>query len=102
MLATTTSPEGAASDTGAALATNLQIKGLATWRRISCGFLVKIDERVAELCSKLVREHCIEFLENRRLVLMCVAMRGLDEKWHVLGLYNVKSVFEGSTSVLVH
>jgi hypothetical protein len=37
LLATTASPEGAASDTGAALATNLQIKGLATGRRISCG-----------------------------------------------------------------
>jgi hypothetical protein len=64
--------------------------------------LVEIDERVAELCSKFVREHCIEFLENSRLVLKCVAMRGLDEKWHVLGLDNVKSVFEGSTSVAVH
>ncbi len=64
--------------------------------------LVEIEERVAELCSKFVREHCIEFLENRRLVLKRVAMRGLDEKWHVLGLDNVKSVFEGSTSVVVH
>jgi hypothetical protein len=64
--------------------------------------LVEIDKRVAELCSKFVREHCIEFLENRCLVLKCVAMRGLDEKWHVRGLDNVKSVFEGSTSVVVH
>jgi hypothetical protein len=63
--------------------------------------LVEIDEKVAELCSKFIREHCIEFLENRRLVLMCVAMRGLDEKWHVLGLDNAKSEFEGSTSVAV-
>ena len=39
--------------------------------------LVEIDERVAELCSKFVREHCIEFLENRRLVLKCAAMRDL-------------------------
>ena len=37
LLATTASPDGAASDTGAALATNLQIKVLATGRRISCG-----------------------------------------------------------------
>ncbi len=37
LLATTASSEGAASGTGAALATNLQIKGLATGRRISCG-----------------------------------------------------------------
>ncbi len=57
--------------------------------------LVEIDERVAELCSKFVREHCIEFLENRRLVLKCVSMRGLDEKWHVVGLDNLKCVFEG-------
>ena len=64
--------------------------------------LVEIDERVAELCSKLVREHCIEFLENRCFVLKCAAMRGLDEKWHVFGLDNMKSVFEGSTSVVVH
>ena len=62
----------------------------------------KIDERVMELCSKFVREHCIEFLKNRRLVLKCAATRGLDEKWHVLGLDNIKSVFEGSTSVVVH
>ena len=61
--------------------------------------LVEIDERVAELCSKLLREHCIEFLENRHL-LKCVAMR--DEKWHVFGLDNIKSVYEGSTSVVVH
>ncbi len=64
--------------------------------------LVEIDERVAELCSKLVRAHCIEFLENRHLVLKCAAMRRLVEKWHVLGLDNIKSVFEGSTSVVVH
>jgi len=44
--------------------------------------LVEIDERVAELCSKFVREHCIEFLENRLLVLKCAAMRGVDKKWH--------------------
>ncbi len=37
LLATTASPERATLDTGAALATNLQIKGLATGRRISCG-----------------------------------------------------------------
>jgi hypothetical protein len=37
LLATTASPEGAASDTGAALAMNLQIKGLASRHRISCG-----------------------------------------------------------------
>jgi hypothetical protein len=45
-------------------------------------FLIEIDERVAELCSKFVREHCIEFLENRHLVLKCAAMRGVDKKWH--------------------
>ena len=37
LLTKTVSPDGAASDTGAALATNLQIKVLATGRRISCG-----------------------------------------------------------------
>jgi hypothetical protein len=37
LLATTVSSEGLALGTGAALATNLQIKGLATRRQISCG-----------------------------------------------------------------
>jgi hypothetical protein len=39
--------------------------------------LVEICERVAELCSKFVRAHGIEFLENRCLVLKCAAMRGV-------------------------
>ncbi len=37
--------------------------------------LVETGERVVELCSKFVREHGIEFLENRCLVLKCAAMR---------------------------
>ncbi len=39
--------------------------------------LVEIGEGVAELCPKFVREHGIEFLENRCLVLKCAAMRGV-------------------------
>jgi hypothetical protein len=56
-----------------------------------------------ELCPKFVREHGIELLENGCLVLKCASMRGVFmKKWHVLGLDNVESVFERSTSVVVH
>ena len=39
--------------------------------------LVEIGERIVELCPKFVREHGIEFLENRCLVLRCAAVRGV-------------------------
>ncbi len=65
--------------------------------------LAEISERVTVICPKFVREHGINFLENRCLVLKCAANEGsLDEKWCALGLDNVKSLFEGSTSVAVH
>ncbi len=68
--------------------------------------LVEIGERVAELCSKFVRGHGIQFLENRInrfLVLRCVAMRGfLMKNGMYLGWTIIKSVFEGSTSVAAH
>ncbi len=43
--------------------------------------LKEIGERVAELCPKFVREHGIEFLEKRRLVFKCAAMRGVLMKY---------------------
>ncbi len=65
--------------------------------------LVKLGERVAKFCSNFVREHGIEFLENRCLVLKCAAMRGvLMKNGMFLDWTRLKSVFEGSTSLAVH
>ena len=77
LLATTVSPEGAVPGPGAALATNLQVKGLATGRRISCRSSRRDQWESRGALSKFVRGHCIEFLKNRCLVLKCVAMRGV-------------------------
>ena len=62
----------------AVLASNLQVKGLATGQPPTPAFfrvLVESGERVAEFCAKSVRVHGIKFLENKCLVLKCEPVR---------------------------
>ncbi len=68
----------------AVLASNLQVKGLATGQPPTPAFLrmlVERGRRVAEFCATSVRVNGIKFLENKCLVLKCGGIKGVLSKY---------------------
>jgi len=80
----------------AVLASNLQVKGLATGQPPTPAFfrmLVESGRRVAEFCAKSVRVHGIKFLENKCLVLKCEGIKGVLSKYVKLLVWTTLKVF---------
>ncbi len=80
----------------AVLASNLQVKGLATGQPPTPAFLrmlVESSRRVSQFCATSVRVHGIKFLENECLVLKCEGIKGVLSKYVKLLDWTTSKVF---------